>query len=76
MGTGEEEREVWTMRREGSMENEKRGKYGKWEEEREVWKMRREGSMENEKKRGKYEKWKEKEERSGLEIIESINSKR
>jgi len=29
MGTGEEEREVWTMRREGSMENEKRGKYGK-----------------------------------------------
>ena len=44
------------MRREGSMENEKkRGKYGKWEE-REVWKMRRrEGSMENE-KRGKYGK--------------------
>ncbi len=42
MGTGEEEREVWTMRREGSMENEKRGKYGKWEEEREVWKMERE----------------------------------
>ena len=38
--------------------------------------MRREGSMENEKKRGKYGKWKEKEERSGLEIIKSINSKR
>ena len=29
MGTGEEEREVWKMRREGIMENEKRGNYGK-----------------------------------------------